>query len=193
MTTTQRTTVGELRPTQLMFTFGVGAIVDLPAISALVMGLDDWRPDPGVAREIVEERLLLAVRRQLGPQVQKLLSPPVLSESSGLFDPFGEAARVGVPVATFPRWLLCPRCQLLAPVSSGLFELKPDPYRPRAHPLRPRQLQQGQGFDTSLLNQQAAGRAGALPGRLPQRPPGRFSLDQLRPPRPHRVPGPCCA
>ena len=130
MTAAQRTIVGELRPTQLMFTFGVGSIVDLPAISALVMGLDDWRPDPGVSREIVEERLLLAVRKNLGPQVQKLLSPPVLPESTGLPDPFGEAARVGVPVATFPRWLLCPRCQLLAPVSSGLFELKPDRYHP---------------------------------------------------------------
>ena len=130
MTATQRATVGELRPTQLMFTFGVGAIVDLPAISALVMGLDDWRPEPGVAREIVEERLLAAVRQQAGPQVQKLLSPPVLPASTGLPDPFGEAARVGVPVATFPRWLLCPRCQLLAPLSSGLFELKLDAYHP---------------------------------------------------------------
>jgi hypothetical protein len=130
MTAPQRTKVGELRPTQLMFTFGVGAIVDLPAISALVMGLDDWRPDPGVAREIVEERLLLAVRQRLGPQVQKLLSPPVMPEGGGSFDPFGEAARIGVPVATFPRWLLCPRCQLLAPLSSGLFERKDDPYHP---------------------------------------------------------------
>jgi len=34
--------LGELRPSQLMFTFGVGALVDLPNMSAIVLGLDDW-------------------------------------------------------------------------------------------------------------------------------------------------------
>ena len=34
--------LGELRPSQLIFTFGVGSLVDLPNMSALVMGLDDW-------------------------------------------------------------------------------------------------------------------------------------------------------
>ena len=34
-----------------------------------------------------------------------------------------------MPVAPFPRWLLCPYCRLLAPIQSGLFELKLDPYR----------------------------------------------------------------
>ena len=34
--------VGELRPSQVLHTFGVGAIVGLPNISAMAMGLDDW-------------------------------------------------------------------------------------------------------------------------------------------------------
>lgn len=34
--------LGEIRPSQLIFTFGVGSLVDLPNMSALVMGLDDW-------------------------------------------------------------------------------------------------------------------------------------------------------
>ena len=34
--------VGELRPSQLLYTFGVGSVVDLPSISVMVMGLDDW-------------------------------------------------------------------------------------------------------------------------------------------------------
>jgi hypothetical protein len=34
--------LGELRPSQLIFTFGVGSLVDLPNMSAMVMGLDDW-------------------------------------------------------------------------------------------------------------------------------------------------------
>ena len=35
--------VGDVRPTQLLHTYGVGAMVDLPNIAAMVMGLDDWK------------------------------------------------------------------------------------------------------------------------------------------------------
>ena len=34
--------VGDLRPSQLIFTFGVGAVLDLPNLSGLILGLDDW-------------------------------------------------------------------------------------------------------------------------------------------------------
>jgi hypothetical protein len=130
MNKTRPPKVGELRPTQMMFTYGVGSIVDLPFLSVIVMGLDDWSADPGLTQEIHEDRLLRAVRWEVGQQVQKLLSPPAMPEVTGLPNPFDEAAGVGVPVATFPRWLLCPRCRLLAPLSSGLFELKHNPYYP---------------------------------------------------------------
>ena len=62
MTNDRNIQVGELRPSQMMYAFGVGAIVDLPHISVIVMGLDDWRPDPGVTHAIHEDRLLRAVR-----------------------------------------------------------------------------------------------------------------------------------
>lgn len=120
--------VGELRPSQLLYTFGVGSIVELPNLSVMVMGLEDW-PDQG-ASEIPEPRLLKAVQRELGRQVAKLLSPPVTPDSIGYqANPFDDTANVGVPVAPFPRWMLCPYCRLLAPIQSGLFELKLDPYR----------------------------------------------------------------
>lgn len=32
--------LGELRPSQLIFTFGVGSLVDLPDMSAMIMGSD---------------------------------------------------------------------------------------------------------------------------------------------------------
>lgn len=126
--------VGEIRPTQLLFTYGIGAIVDLPEIAVIVMGLEDWLSQPDTVREIVEDRLLAAVRRVVGYQVDKFLTPPAVVDADGFISPFDEMARVGVPVATFPRWMVCPSCQLLASLDSGLFELKADLYHPdRTH------------------------------------------------------------
>lgn len=126
---TEKRKVGDLRPSQLLFTFGVGAIIELPNLSVMVMGLDDWPIEQG-ASEIVEPRLLRAVQKELGSQVLKLLTPPVTPESTGYqASPFDDTANIGVPVAPFPRWLVCPYCRLLSPVQSGLFELKLDPYR----------------------------------------------------------------
>jgi hypothetical protein len=122
--TRTRPRIGELRPSQLLQTFGVGAVVDLPHLSAIVMGLDDW--NTSYAETITEERLLAAVRHHLGSQVTGLRTPPYLPETS---NPFDEWAQVGVPVAVFPRWLRCPRCHLLAPISSGLFTLKAEMVR----------------------------------------------------------------
>ena len=41
--------VGELRPSQVLTTFGIGSIVDLPNLSVMVMGLEDW-PTPTTGR-----------------------------------------------------------------------------------------------------------------------------------------------
>jgi len=126
---TDKRKVGDIRPSQLLFTYGVGAMVELPNLSVMVMGLDDWPIEQG-ASEITEPRLLKAVQQELGKQVIKLLTPPVTSDSTGYqANPFDDSANVGVPVAPFPRWLLCPYCRLLAPIQSGLFELRLDPYR----------------------------------------------------------------
>jgi hypothetical protein len=118
--------VGDVRPTQLLHTYGVGAMVDLPNIAAMVMGLDDWKLQ--YATPVGEERLLAAVRSQLGRQVERLMLPPVDPDDSNR-DPLN-GPRIGVPVAAFPQWYRCPWCDLVAPLSSGLFELQADPYRP---------------------------------------------------------------
>jgi hypothetical protein len=126
---TTRCKVGDLRPSQVIYTFGVGSVVDLPGISAMVMGLDDW--DAAHIAEIGEERLLRAVREALGEQVERLCSPPlVMDDGTGPISPLDPAALIGIPVAAFPRWMRCPYCSLLAPLGSGLFQLKVDPYRP---------------------------------------------------------------
>lgn len=126
-TTLEKYRVGDVRPSQLLHTFGVGAVIDLPNLSVMLMGLDDW--DTQRTTEIGEERLLTAVQRELGAQVQRLLGPPRDMTTPGT-NPFAPALQVGVPVATFPRWLLCPSCRLLAPLDSSLFQLKTDVYRP---------------------------------------------------------------
>ncbi len=123
--------VGEVRPSQTITTFGVGTIVDLPNLSVLVMGLDDWSHTHSDG--ITEERLLLSAQSILGPQVARFLTPPRRPDAylpaAAWFD---EALQIGVPVAPFPRWMVCSRaqCRLLAPISSGLFEAKAFPYRP---------------------------------------------------------------
>ncbi|MCX2922136.1 DUF1998 domain-containing protein [Streptomyces sp. NEAU-W12] len=120
--------VGELRPSQLLHTYGIGAVTDLPNLSTMVMGLDSW--DPVRATVLTEDRLLAAVRRRLGGQVAALRTPPHLPENPA--DPYGDWTRTGVPVGLFPRWLRCSRerCNQLAPASGGLFQLRPNPYRP---------------------------------------------------------------
>jgi hypothetical protein len=121
------TRVGQVRPSQLLYTYGPGSLIDLPHLSVLVSGLDAWGADPAASPEIVEKRLLAAVRRRLGSQVQALRLPPHLPETR---NPLDDWARVGVPVAVFPRWLRCPACDRIAPCDSGLFDLKAQPFRP---------------------------------------------------------------
>ncbi len=131
MEKTKSQPVGELRPTQMIFTYGIGAIVDLPYLSVLVMGLDDWKEtNTGLMPEIHEDRLLRAVRWELKSPVEKLLGMPLPPESTGMPNPFADIRPVGVPVANFPRWMLCPQCRTLAPINSGEFELKTNAYHP---------------------------------------------------------------
>jgi hypothetical protein len=125
----RRSEVGEVRPSQTLTTYGVGSLVDLPNLSVLVMGLDDWPISHST--EIAEERLLLSAQSILGPQVSRFLTPPRGPDSVGArTNWFDEARQIGMPVAPFPRWMVCSRCRLLAPLKSGLFEAKVYPYRP---------------------------------------------------------------
>ena len=76
--------VGEVRPSQLMFAYGIGAIVDLPKLSVIVTGLEDWPTDRPWVTEIVEERLLAAIRFQ-APSVERLLSAPIVGRTTAVF------------------------------------------------------------------------------------------------------------
>ena len=118
--------VGQVRPSQLLWTYGPGALIDLPNLSVITMGLDYWKRER--CTPIKEARLLNEVRRVIGPQVQELLMPPIQKEE--MVDFHSAEAFVGVPVKPFPRWLRCVKCGLLAEYDSGLFEIKENLYRP---------------------------------------------------------------
>lgn len=124
--TTNRTPVGEVRPSQLLWTYGPGALIDLPSLSVVTLGIDQWEKDR--CQPVQEPRLLTAVRRVLGPQVENLRVPPF--QKSELVDPWSAEAHIGVPVRPFPRWMRCVKCGLLSPFDAGLFEVKENRFRP---------------------------------------------------------------
>jgi hypothetical protein len=118
--------VGEVRPSQLLWTYGPGALVDLPSVSVVTLGIDRW--DKHHCQPIQELRLLAAVRKVLGPQVDSLRMAPF--HKSDRVDLFSAEAFVGVPVRPFPRWMRCVKCGLLSPYDAGLFEIKVNRFRP---------------------------------------------------------------
>lgn len=121
-----KTAVGEVRPSQLLWTYGPGALIDLPNLSVVTMGLDQWDRDR--CQPVEEARLLAAVRRVLGPEINSLRMPPFQREE--LVDPFSAEAFIGVPVKPFPRWLRCVKCGLLSAYDVGLFDCKEHRFRP---------------------------------------------------------------
>lgn len=111
------TRVGAVRPSQLLHTYGVGSLVDLPNFSVIVAGLQAWDQP---REEIVEPRLLAAVRAQLGAQVERLIAMPWMEPTNNINDQW---ARVGIPVLPFPRWMRCTSCNVLSTIDGGLFIL----------------------------------------------------------------------
>ena len=103
------TRIGQVRPSHLVTTSGVGAVVDLPAMSVVVRGLDAWSAER--QEMILEPRLLEEVRRVVGDSVRTLRSAPWDPQATD--DPW---TRVGVPVTPFPGWVRCPRCFRLGPL-----------------------------------------------------------------------------
>jgi hypothetical protein len=128
-----RRRVGSVRPSHLMFTGGVGALVDLPNFAVLVRGVDDWQYDSVQMDDLKEPRLLRAVNSLLadpyGPQVTQLRPAPWMDGADA--DPNGPAAKVGVPVLPFPQWLRCTACNELAALDSKVFKFE------NAQPRRP--------------------------------------------------------
>lgn len=99
--------IGDVRPSQVITTFGPGAVVDLVTLSVIVAGIDRWPTDEDLA--IHEPRLERALR-------VKRFFPAKPSEGS-FYNKRGT-----VPAYLFPRYQLCPVCRTLSAIGEGYTE-----------------------------------------------------------------------
>lgn len=121
--------VGSGRPSSLLYTYGPGAIMDLPHFTVMPSGLDDWekiwKRRDGVPT-IVAPALLEAVRTLVRHRVTELRPFPHQPDTTQ-FDSVGRD--LGVPARVFPQWMRCTGCDRLAPISSFTYR-NTNPYRP---------------------------------------------------------------
>ena len=89
---------------QLLLTYGPGAMLDLPEHAVVVAGLQDWRYGGSSWRPVEEERLVALLRQQLGaklgPAFTGLRHPPMYDEDRH------DTNAPGVEVRLFPTWFL---------------------------------------------------------------------------------------
>ena len=98
---------GELRPSQAVTQSGPGSLVDLPTLSMVMAGIDDW--NASTALRVDEPRLARRLR------VDTFRQPPYFrwADNAG-----------GLPARIFPKYLVCPRCNRLA--RHERFEFEPN-------------------------------------------------------------------
>jgi hypothetical protein len=143
-----RAKVGSGRPSSLLYTYGPGAIMDLPGFSVMPAGLDDWEPiwkRREFVPTIVEPRLLNVVRLHLGPQVDGLRPFP-WQPKKGMNTTEGND--LGVPARVFPQWFRCTGCDYLGPLPRFTYT--------NTHPFRPDLAQ--------FTHKSCPGRGGQRPG-----------------------------
>ncbi len=106
---------GEIRQSQLITTFGAGAMVDLTERSVLIRGLDHWRYPHGKKPPIIEERRLpkLLVERLEKEGIRLSRTTPFRAPPAG--DSDDPDRWTGIDVVEFPTWFVCqnPECRTL--------------------------------------------------------------------------------
>lgn len=108
-----RAKVGSGRPSSLLYTYGPGAIMDLPQFTIMPSGLDDWdriwRRRDGIP-QIRAPRLRQAVAMLLRSRDIQLRPYPWQAKKMSLSN---EGNDLGVPARVFPQWLRCTGCDML--------------------------------------------------------------------------------
>ena len=87
---------GQLRQSQVITTYGPGALVDLPKHAAIMGGLDTW---PKGLDEIIEPRLTQVLNRVTGVPNSRLHAPPPAPS-----EPWATAKGIGA--WRFPEWFV---------------------------------------------------------------------------------------
>ncbi len=87
---------GQIRRSQVITTFGPGALIDLPRDSAIVAGIDDWPRTE--SQELKEPRVQSTLRRLTGVADPRLYMPPVPDPAS----PWKKGP--GIDAYLFPEW-----------------------------------------------------------------------------------------
>ncbi|HEY8206131.1 MAG TPA: DrmB family protein [Myxococcaceae bacterium] len=112
---------GSIRRSQVVTTFGPGALVDLVDHAVMVSGLDFWRfgPQDSALRHVDEPRLRDDLEVRLRASGRKLAKdrafrlPPSVDERDAVRE-------IGIAAPEFPRWFVCtnPACEALIRASS---------------------------------------------------------------------------
>ena len=89
---------GQLRRSQVITTYGPGALIDLPHDSAIVSGLDTW-PPVGKLDAVAEPRLARKLQAITGGAEPQLYAPPAASTAPG-------ATPTGIGASRFPEWFV---------------------------------------------------------------------------------------
>lgn len=127
--TKNRAKVGSARPSSLLYTYGPGAIMDLPSFSVMPAGLDDWEPiwrRRAPVEPVIEPRLLKIIRMLLGNDVKEMRPFPWQPKRNNMST---EGSDLGVPARVFPQWFRCTGCDYLGPLSRFHYA--------NTHPFRP--------------------------------------------------------
>lgn len=104
---------GQLRRSQLITTFGCGAIASFPRESVIIAGTDFWKHHEGDTCRLHEENLQSYLR------VRYFVTPPAADADDG------QPGNAGVPAFRFPAWMYCPKCKRLAPFQAFNFMKHP--------------------------------------------------------------------
>ena len=108
------------RLSQIISTFGPGAMVDLPTRSVVVGGLELWDMAGDVFTTIPEPRLTIRLERLLKSQGRlepgaslSLRTPPVSSNNAGTIPR-------GIDTPVFPTWFVCDRIETSAGIADNV-------------------------------------------------------------------------
>lgn len=118
---------GELRRSQIVTSFGPGAIVDFAApgghpVSGMVGGLEYWDgAAPSNAQGVAHGQVIQEIRLQSEYGRKGFRLPPVRPENV-------RHQHDVLPIVRFPTWLQCPSCNNILPADVGAWDRDPNNY-----------------------------------------------------------------